>query len=270
MLELPVFLRQKPKRGTSPDNALPENAGRRALLSSVALPFFSIFLGKRAPRSKSYAGQTPLASSKNPLETPSPEHSAEQLVTAYLERIADARQQALDATAHTPFFERFGTSIEAQQDDLKLYFPLYRAAEETFAVPWEYLWVMHEHETTASRHPNPSSSGYVGAMQRSEEFYPQATVLQAASGWEFLANAPQRYMPPGHPTWDYQEILFAGWKVRKDSKALRSQNPEMTDLEALMQAQFRYCAPQNAKLRNTDFAIVREEVIRWKISEKTG
>lgn len=103
---------------------------------------------------------------------------------------------------------------EQQLDDFEIYFPIYKAAQIKYQVPWFLLWIIHTHETVASRDPNPGASDYVGAMQRHALSWPDQEIYEAAQGWEFLDKLPQRYHQPrsiriNSFSVDYQEILWA-------------------------------------------------------------
>lgn len=148
---------------------------------------------------------------------------------------------------------------EQKAEDLGIYFPMYKAAEIKYQVPWSLLWIIHYHETTVSRNRYPEGSGYLGAMQRDGSFYNEGYLKEATSGWEFLEKLPQRYhQDTGSYTSDYKEILFAARKIREDADRIISINPNLTSEEALLEAQENYCSPLFAPVRIKQFLVVKE------------
>ena len=110
---------------------------------------------------------------------------------------------------------------ERQLVDFNMYYPLYRAAEIQYGIPWQLLWVMHIQETQVSTHPDPGVSHvYVGAMQRSKNLFPFSQTLKATQNWEFLAALPQRYSQGISPYFnDYREILWAGMHIPEKAQS---------------------------------------------------
>lgn len=147
----------------------------------------------------------------------------------------------------------------AQIKDFSKYFPFYKAGERKYRVPWLLLWVIHLHESGVSRHPNPESSGYLGAMQRNGYFYDDGYVGDSYRDWEFLNLLPQRYKKEnGSKTSDFEEIMFAAKKIREDANAIMLVNPSLTDEEGLLLAQYRYCAYVFAEQRIRAFKKIKK------------
>lgn len=140
-------------------------------------------------------------------------------------------------------------SKEQRSEDFCMYYPFYIAGEYKYNIPWPLLWIIHVHETTASRDLYPDGNGYVGAMQRSTKFYDAEYVGDAVNGWEFLKNLPQRYTTDKYfKTNDYEEILFAAKKIRNDADQIKKNNN--LDFESsVMSAQYNYCARYYAQQR---------------------
>jgi len=91
---------------------------------------------------------------------------------------------------------------QQEQADLKIYYPIYRAAQDRFGTPWYLTWIVHEAESTASQNPNAFIQGatHFGAMQRSVQYHPQEDADRAGAGFEYLATLDVR-----NPT-DIKEI----------------------------------------------------------------
>lgn len=123
---------------------------------------------------------------------------------------------------------------EDVRDSLKLYFPIYRIAQQRSGVPWEYLAIIHASETRFSLDPDPGRLGFVGAMQRTRQFYPDTQVSEYASEYNFFENRYQRYFQPvntNHST-DFKEIIWAGFHIKERSQLLY---PHLTPEEAIRQ-----------------------------------
>ncbi|MBI2032868.1 MAG: hypothetical protein HYT10_00140 [Candidatus Levybacteria bacterium] len=116
-----------------------------------------------------------------------------------------------------PFSELKIVAYEKRMEDLKMYDPMYIAAEKKYGVPRQLLWIIHEVETDASANPAADASGYVGAMQLAPMHYQQAAIIDAPNGYEFLDALPQRLSKrTGARTNDWEEILrgaaFIEWQ----------------------------------------------------------
>jgi hypothetical protein len=86
--------------------------------------------------------------------------------------------------------------------DVKMYYPIYKAVGDKYHMDWYLLWIVHENETGASagwRGFVPESY-YKGAMQRDPNTWDQDFVNNAAKGLEDLAKLPQRHQD------DWKEI----------------------------------------------------------------
>jgi len=148
---------------------------------------------------------------------------------------------------------------EERLEDFDTYFPIYLAAELKYEIPWYLLWIIHVHETTASRERWPEVGGYKGAMQRSVLYYPDSVVAEAVRGWEALGLLPQRYSQTrGYFTNDHEEIFFAAWKLRNDTNQIKKNNPDLSYEESFLKAQYRYCAPEFAAQRIRQYQYIKE------------
>jgi len=118
---------------------------------------------------------------------------------------------------------------------IEMYYPIYRAAQERFGVPWALLYVMHGQESTFSADESCFAEGVIhyGAMQRSIAYHPQEDVDRYFSGMEYLLTLPVRHFD------DAKEIVYASAVMR-----------EYTDQEgSIQEALFRYSAAGPARYR---------------------
>ncbi len=91
-----------------------------------------------------------------------------------------------------------------QTEDLQIYYPIYRAAQDRFGVPWELIWIIHEAESNISRNGSAYECNiHCGPMQRSVAYHPQEDVNRANVGLEYLQNLPVRHFD------DAAEIVWA-------------------------------------------------------------
>lgn len=141
----------------------------------------------------------------------------------YLECINEEKQQVLPKVEANEIFAGFENSCNSRRvEDFLMYFPIYKAGELEYGVPWPLLWVIHVQETMVSTHKNPAASGYVGAMQRADWFWRDSELLEASKNWEFLKELPQRYsrsrfVSKNPYSVDYQEILWAAEFIRRQA-----------------------------------------------------
>lgn len=91
-----------------------------------------------------------------------------------------------------------------QTEDLTIYYPIYREAQDKTGVPWYLTWIVHEEESTASRNASAFILGatHYGAMGRAIQFHPDSDVERASADYGSLANLLQR-----HPD-DWREIIW--------------------------------------------------------------
>ncbi|MDO8487434.1 MAG: hypothetical protein Q7S45_04020 [Candidatus Curtissbacteria bacterium] len=94
-------------------------------------------------------------------------------------------------------------------EDLKVYYPIYKAVGDKFGHDWFLIWIIHEVESLASQHPDVvnGTSYHIGAGQRAPG-WSESVVDEASSGLEYLALLPQR-LPN-----DWRELAFTGWHLR--------------------------------------------------------
>lgn len=91
-----------------------------------------------------------------------------------------------------------------QIEDLTIYYPIYRAGQDRFGVPWELTWIIHQAESTVSRNPAAYDCKiHCGPMQRAVAFHPQEDVDRANVGMEYLGTLPVRH------SIDAAEIVWA-------------------------------------------------------------
>lgn len=177
----------------------------------------------------------------------------------YLKEISSEFEALKPSIRQHNIYEDYSSLGESQRiADFETYFPFYKAGEIKYGVPWLLLWLIHVHETNVSRCANPEINGYLGGMQRNPQFYPDSTAQQAANGWEFLAEQPQRYTrAKGFRTNDYEEILFAAWKINRDAASIKAKQTHLSSEESILQAQYSYCAATYAKKRIDQYLKVK-------------
>lgn len=91
-----------------------------------------------------------------------------------------------------------------QTEDLTMYYPIYRAAQDRFGVPWDLIWIIHQEESNVSRNESAYDCNiHCGPMQRSVAYHPQEDVDRANVGMEYLQILPVRH------SIDASEIVWA-------------------------------------------------------------
>ncbi len=163
------------------------------------------------------------------------------------------------------FIGYYPITRERQLTDFNMYYPLYRAAEIQYGVPWQLIWVMHIQETQVSTHPNPGASGYEGAMQRSPRLFPLQQTLSAAEDWEFLKALPQRYTQ-GSPPFrnDYREIMWAGMHIPERAHSF---HPNLSFEDGILQTvRYNYSAAVFGNQRVNQFLKIRPNFDPYKRS----
>jgi hypothetical protein len=182
----------------------------------------------------------------------------------YLKEIEPEKKRLLSIIEKNFLFSGFrGLEISQILKDFSVNYPFYEAAKRKYGVPVTLLWIIHGYETTFSRNPNPdvtvldeddTPQSTVGAMQRDIHFYSDREVRQAASGWEILdelrqpPNQPGYHKKNGDKTTDYEEILFAAWKMKEDAERIMKRKGTVF-MEAVLEAQNNYSADWTAKDR---------------------
>lgn len=176
----------------------------------------------------------------------------------YLEELKPLMETTAVKIAENDLFSGFKSfSTQERLDDFQMYFPIYLGSQFKYGIPWSLLWVVHAHETAVSRVTWPEINDYKGAMQRYSG-YPDSIAHEAAKGWEFLEDYDQRYMKSkGYLTNDYEEIFFAAWKLRNDADGRIMRNPMLSLEEAVLDAQYSYCAPYFAAQRIRQYYYIK-------------
>jgi len=127
-------------------------------------------------------------------------------------------------------------------EDVKMYYPIYKAAGDKYNVDWFLLWIVHEAETGASNSKIAFNGGtipYFGGMQRNPQIWPQSYVDEAYSGLEFLDNVKTK-----HKT-DAKEIAAAARELGTNINKYIDLGKDKAVLNALL----LYSADEPAKLR---------------------
>lgn len=122
-------------------------------------------------------------------------------------------------------------------EDLQIYYPIYRAAQDRFGTPWYLTWIVHEAESTASRNPNAFKENCLqcGAMQRNIRYHPQEDVDRANIGLEYLQKIPTR-----SKKWDTTDIVWAASALRQWQDTTGSVLGSLGKYSAADSAQIRY------------------------------
>src|SRR3989344_5073009 len=141
---------------------------------------------------------------------------------------------------------------ERMLDEFKRYFPMYKAGEIEYGVPWSLLMIIHAHETTFSSDPLTYNNLHVGGMQRAKSSWPERQIFEASENWEFLATLLQRY-----PN-DFREILWAAKYIKSQAEIRYSYLSVEDGYLAVLRN--NYSAPSNAILRvnkYTEFKLLK-------------
>ena len=81
-----------------------------------------------------------------------------------------------------------------QAEDLTMYYPIYRAAQDRFGVPWDLIWIVHQAESTVSRNPAAFTNKVnYGAMGRALADSTDEDVARANRGYEDLRQLLVRH-----------------------------------------------------------------------------
>lgn len=137
---------------------------------------------------------------------------------------------------------------------LRMYYPIYRIAQEAFDVPWYLLWLIHDAESGLSTDPiafGNTRENY-GAMQRAKNTYGEVEVESIAFSYKYLANLPQN-----HPD-DWREILWAAAKISRDAENAKRSYAHNNWNRALEEAQHAYCSKPEAIIRIERFRKLKE------------
>lgn len=96
--------------------------------------------------------------------------------------------------------------------DVKMYYPFYKAVADKYNIDWYLLWIIHEGETGASAGKKGflSTSPYVGGMQILPMW--QKYAAKASGGLENLRSLPQRHAN------DWEQIALAAWIIDRNIK----------------------------------------------------
>ncbi len=180
-----------------------------------------------------------------------PDEMEAAVLGEYLARIEPIKQKFLPVVEENDIFSGLKKlSTDVRLEDFEQYFPMYWGAESQYQTPWPLLWIMHTHETTVSRDPTADVGRYKGAKQRDFQYYNNAVATEAARGWSALRWLPQRFIRGSRwQTTDYEEILFAAWKLNRDAEVLRKSDVNLSFEDSILDAQYQYCAKEFAKQR---------------------
>lgn len=139
-------------------------------------------------------------------------------------------------------FKHFTT--EQRVDDFNRYFPIYRAADLKYNVPWLLLEIIHTDETAVSRNPNMNEGDQVGAMQITSGY--DQYLEEAPVGWENLS-----YLPGQRDPNDWREILKAGLYIRDRAEQVKiAYGSQMSDTDAVLKVVGEYySAPEHGQKR---------------------
>lgn len=190
-------------------------------------------------------------------DSPNPDISP---LEKYLKKIKLERKKFEAIVVQMDLFDGFKKlTTEERLEDLNMYFPMYKAGEIEYGIPWFLLWIIHVHETASSRDSNPDGKYHIGAVQRREEFFPDEEVKMAATGWEMLRNLPQRYCPEnGWPHYDSDEILWAAFDLKRRAEKQKEKNPSLDFETSLLEGVKTYSVLYYGEQRVARYKIIKE------------
>lgn len=147
-------------------------------------------------------------------------------------------------------FKHFTT--EQRVDDFNRYFPIYRAADLKYGIPWALLLTIHADETAVSRDPNLNQGEQVGAMQIDKRY--DQYLKEAITGWEFLEDLPNLRDPK-----DCEEIFKAALYIRNRAEQIKElYGPQISDIDAVLKVVGEYySAPQYGNARVNQYLKIR-------------
>lgn len=127
-------------------------------------------------------------------------------------------------------------NVPQDEEDLSIYYPIYRAAQDKFGVDWYTLWIIHQQESTVSRNPAAFEEGtmHFGAMQRSPQSHPQVDVDRYFQGFEYLNSIQTRNVT------DPEEIIYAGASIAENTDITGSLLGALNKYSASGPAESRY------------------------------
>jgi hypothetical protein len=223
---------------------------RKFLLGLGAVLVSKVLIEPLSPKKASAYPLYDIDSSKNP--------EISQL-EKYLKRIEPERKKFEAIVAQIDLFDDFKKISTSQRiEDFNMYFPMYKAGEIQYGIPWFLLWIIHVHETTVSWDKNPDEY-HKGAFQRLEEFSPDEEVEMAAADWGMLRDLPQRYCPRnGWPHFDCDETLWAASYLKRRAREQKEINPSWDDETCLLEAVKNYCALKYGEERVARYWIIKE------------
>lgn len=130
---------------------------------------------------------------------------------------------------------------------LRIYYPVYRVAQDRFRIPWYLLWIIHERESTMSTNINAfnMSTGYKNGMQRDPSTYTDEEAISLAKEYDYEYL---KFLPLNHPS-DYLEIPYAA-KILHDHAIRIIGNGKTDDWdEAVSLSLYNYCSNACANSR---------------------
>lgn len=163
----------------------------------------------------------------------------------YLSSLQGDQERLRQIVEEKDIFAGFKNFTEQQRvDDFNEYFPIYRAADLKYQVPWSLLWIIHADETTVSRDPGLNQGKQIKGMQIDPNY--DQYLAEAPVGWEILSDLPG----PRDPN-DWEEILKAALYIRNGAEQVKKlYGSELSDEDAILEVvKYRYSAPQYGRAR---------------------
>jgi hypothetical protein len=150
-----------------------------------------------------------------PAFVPIPTAEPKQQVSQIVEKLPLPQMTAEGAQLIDKYKAELPTILEKikadpqQTEDLTIYYPIYRAAQDKTGVSWYLIWIIHEDESTVSRNANAFILGaaHYGAMQRAVQFHPDSDIERASADYAFLGGLPQRHFD------DWREIVWGATAI---------------------------------------------------------
>lgn len=117
-----------------------------------------------------------------------------------------------------------------KKEDIKIYYPIYRAVADKYKLDWYLLFIVHEAETGASsgKRGFVPDAQYQGAMQLDRNTWSDDYIQKATKGLKYLAKLPQRHSD------DWEQIAAGGKILGANIRKYKRLGKEEAVLNALL------------------------------------
>lgn len=161
-------------------------------------------------------------SSQSVIPSPEPRLSPQE------QKIQDLQNEAAQ---YVQIAQESGKFSDKEIEDIKMYYPIYKAVADQFHIDWYLIWINHEAETGASRSTiafNGKTYPYFGGWQRNVITWPKEYVDAAFKGFEYLQSIKTRNKT------DASEAAAMAAQVAPNIKERANLDPYQAVLEAEM------------------------------------